>query len=235
MSTKVGIIAEGPIDHILLPALLSAIATHKAAYKWPVKAGDVAELLPIRKTGHGGVLEKVRRLVTILKRDPLDYKFFVILLDQKTEEVQREIREMIRGDPRFVLGIAIKELEAWWLGDRTDTQSWCGFTHGTLPVCRYGKCDKNGRLIYAAEKDEGPKQTLDELTCLSERFDRFYGEGNIDLAMQFVDEFWRVESFNGDRLDEIAVQCPHGFGEFQHAARQAFQDAVDSTDELLFR
>lgn len=230
MSTKVGIIAEGPIDHILLPALLSAIATHKAEYKWPVDAADVAELLPIRKTGHGGVLEKVRRLVTILKSYPLDYKFFVILLDEKTEEVQREIRELIRGDSRFVLGIAIKELEAWWLGDRTDALSWCGFDHATLPPCRYGKCDQNRRLIYAAEKDDNPKRTLNELTELSTRFDCVYGDGNIDLATQFVEQFWR-EFLNRDRLDEIAAQCPHGFGEFQKSATDAFKASSD----LLFR
>jgi hypothetical protein len=231
MSTKVGIIAEGPIDHVLLPALLAAIATHKAAYKWPVDAGDVAELMPIRKTGHGGVLEKVRRLVTILKHNPLDYRFFVILLDEKTDAVQREIRELIRGDSRFVLGVAIKELEAWWLGDRTDTLAWCGFDPRSLPPCRYGKCDQNHRLIYAAEKDDKPKRTLNELTELSTRFDRLYGDGNVELALQFVDQFWKVAFLNGNRLDEIAAQCPHGFGQFQQSVKQAFHDARD----LLFR
>ena len=44
MSTKIGIIAEGPIDHALLPALLTRIAAERAAITWPVNAQDIAEL-----------------------------------------------------------------------------------------------------------------------------------------------------------------------------------------------
>ena len=63
MSTRIGIIAEGPIDHALLPVLLERIALERASFGWPVAPDDVAEVFQIRKRGHGGVLETVRRLV----------------------------------------------------------------------------------------------------------------------------------------------------------------------------
>ena len=64
MSTKVGIIAEGPIDHALLPVLLERIVRDRANYDWPVAPDNVAEFFQIRKRGHGGVLEAVRNLVS---------------------------------------------------------------------------------------------------------------------------------------------------------------------------
>lgn len=69
MSTKIGIIAEGPIDHALLPPLLERIARDRAGYDWPVAPDDVAEIFNIRKRGHGGVLETVRRLVDALESE----------------------------------------------------------------------------------------------------------------------------------------------------------------------
>ncbi len=36
MSTRVGIITEGPIDQALLPPLLSRIAELRAEFRWPV-------------------------------------------------------------------------------------------------------------------------------------------------------------------------------------------------------
>ena len=41
-ATRVGIIAEGPIDHALLPALLERIARDRAAFDWPVLGEDAA-------------------------------------------------------------------------------------------------------------------------------------------------------------------------------------------------
>lgn len=90
-------------------------------------------------------------------------------------------------------------------------------------------------LTYAAEKDRDPKRTLDELTILSEWFDRVYGEGNVELALQFVEKFWQVDFLSGSRLDEIAAQCPHGFGEFQRSAMQVFRNAIDSDDKVFIR
>src|SRR3954452_22563589 len=88
MSTKVGIIAEGPIDNALLPALLSRIAEEQAHFTWPLTADDVGTVFPLRKRGHGGVLDTVRKLVKALEQEPFDHACFVILLDRRTRSVQ---------------------------------------------------------------------------------------------------------------------------------------------------
>ena len=174
MSTKVGIIAEGSIDHILLRPLLASIATEKARFTWPLNTDDVAEFFPIRKRGHGGVLETVRALVNALDTQYFEHACFVILLDRRTRAVQNEVHKLIRGRERFILGTAIEEIEAWWLGDRTSTLAWSGFKVGLPLACRYAA------VKYVAEKDDAPKRTLDELTRFSDRFDRYYGDGNAD-------------------------------------------------------
>ena len=104
VSTKVGIIAEGPIDYVLLPALLERIARDRVGYKWPVSPDDLAQVFHIRKRGHGRVLETVRRLVEALSHEEYDHAFFVILLDRRTRPVQEEIRQLIAGHGRFVMG-----------------------------------------------------------------------------------------------------------------------------------
>ncbi len=215
MSTKIGVITEGSIDYALLPPLLSRIAEEKVGFHWPLDVDDVAELFPIRKRGHGGVLHALRALVRALDTQYYDHACYVILLDRRTRRIQQRVRRLISGRDRFVLGIAIEEVEAWWLGDRTNTLAWSGFDALLLPECRYATRN------YQAERDENPKRTLDELTRLSDRFDRSYGEGNLDLATEFAEEYWRAYA----RLDEIAHQCPQGFGTFQQEVAGQFRRA----------
>jgi hypothetical protein len=197
----------------LLPPLLERIATDRADFRWPLTAEDVAEVFFLRKRGRGGVLETVRRLVKALDAGPFDHACFIILLDRRTRAVQEEVLKLIRGKERFVLGIAREEIEAWWLGDRTNTLAWSGLKDGLPPHCCYAG------PRYQAEKDATPKNTLDELTRLSERFDRYYGEGNLDLAIEFAEDYWRP----GARLDEIATQCPEGFGRFLERMTNSFR------------
>ena len=226
MSTRIGIIAEGPIDHVLLPPLISTVASEVVGAKWPVLPGDVSELIPIRKTGHGGVLEKLRALTEFLKVNPLGYALFVIVLDRKTSAVQAEVRRLVHGDSRFVIGIAIEEIEAWWLADRHSTLAWIGHTGGTLPKCRYGDASK-----YAAEKDRDPKRTLNELTELSPRLDSRYGQGNVALAENFVDRHWSV----GVRRAEIASQCHQGYGRFERDLSNALRPVLQPAPQRRSR
>lgn len=222
MSTKIGIIAEGPIDHVLLPALLSRIAQDRAGFTWPLVSEDIAVVFQIRKKGHGGVLETMRRLVVALDSEYFDYAFFVVLLDYRTKPIQKMVRKLIRDRSRFVLGIAIEEIEAWWLADRTNTLAWSGFSAGLPPGCRYGS------RKYKAEKDKAPKKTLNELTRLSNRIDRYYGDGNLDLATDFAEEYWQGNA----RLDEISVQCPRGFVPFQNVVTNEFRQAKSRSGRL---
>lgn len=223
MSTKIGIIAEGPIDSVLLAPLLSRIAEDLASFQWPVTPDEVADVFHVRKRGHGGVLETVRALVSALDTQYFDHAFFVILLDRRTAPAQAEIKKLIRGKHRFVLGIAMEEIEAWWLGDRTNTLQWSGLKDSLPQTCRYAA------RRYQAERDEDPKKTLDELTRVSNRFDRCYGQGNVDLASEFAEDYWRRFA----RLNEIATQCPKGFAPFQKEVFVQFQRAKVVSSRLF--
>jgi hypothetical protein len=147
----------------------------------------------------------------------------VILLDRRTRAVQKEVEKLIRGKDRFILGIAIEEMEAWWLGDRTNTLAWSSLKNNLPTTCRYAKWK------YRAEQDDSPKRTLDELTRLSDRFDRYYGEGNVDMAMEFAKDYWQ----SGARLHEIATQCPEGFCRFQDRMANRFRRVKASGGQLF--
>ena len=178
----------------------------------------------MRKRGHGGVLEAVRALIKGLNTKEYDHACFVILLDRKTLAVQKQIRKLIQGKPRFVLGVAIEEIEAWWLGDRTNTLAWSGLGSGKLPQdCEYAKPS------YKAETDKKPKATLDKLTRLSHRFDRFYGDGNLDMAQEFAEDYWQDFA----KLNEISSQCPRGYGGFQRSMTNALQRVKVATRRLF--
>jgi hypothetical protein len=169
------------------------------------------------------VLETVRRLVQALDTEVYDHAFYVIVLDRRTRPVQDEIKSLLRNRGRFVLGIAIEEIEAWWLGDRENTLVWAGLK-GKLPDdARYAKKG------YQAEQDDAPKKTLDELTRISDRFDRFYGEGNVDLAEEFAEDYWREFA----RLDGIGAQCPRGYRPFERRATQQFRTAKRRAGRLF--
>jgi len=222
MSTKIGIIAEGPIDHALLSPLLERIAKDRASYTWPIVPADVAELFLIRKRGHGGVLEAVRKLVSVLDTHFFEHAFFIILLDRKTRAVQEKIFALLANRNRFALGLAIEEIEAWWLADRRNTLMWAGITDPP----------RNARYAaeqYRAEQDDDPKKTLDELTRLSTRFDRYYGDGNTDMANEFAEHYWRQ---NAD-LNAIRTQCPEGYGRFEDVATNRFRAAKAAVGRLF--
>jgi hypothetical protein len=224
VSTKIGIIAEGPIDRALLPALLERIAGVRANYGWPVTADDVAEVLYIRKRGHGGVLEAVRKLVSVLDTEYFPHAFFVILLDRRTRPVQAKIRKLLARRDRFVLAEAIEEIEAWWLADRRNVLAWADMSRRGLPVdSRYAARG------YRAERDDQPKKTLDELTRISNRFDRYYGNGNTDMATEFAEEYWRRSA----DLGAIRAQCPKGYATFEAAAVNHFRAAKGAAGRLF--
>jgi hypothetical protein len=212
MSTRVGIVAEGPIDLALLPSILHQIAKERAGVAWPVNIADAFEWLQMRPRGHGGVLMAIRRIVRVLEKDPqLPYAFIVILLDRRTQKIQKRIRKLISGKDRFVLAIAQEEIEAWWLGDRTNTLGWLKFPQPPVGT-RYAN------RSYVAERDNNPKYTLHELTEKSAHVDRVYGEGNLELARDFA-ELWDGKV----RLNEIKTQCPQQFPPFCDETTQAFR------------
>ena len=219
-ATRIGVIAEGPIDHVLVAVLLERIARDRAHFTWPVLPDDAAQGFPVRKRGHGGVLDAVRRITAVLSQSSLyaDYSFFIVLVDRRTKAVQKEVRKLVSGTGRFIMGVAIEEIEAWWLGDRGSTLDWCGLGNRLPGSARYAQKG------YVAEKDRAPKKTLDELTDLSPELDRRYGEGNAGLAMEFAD-IWKGTA----KLADIETQCPRGFGKFCRVATNALRSAKTSS------
>lgn len=214
MSTKVGIIAEGPIDYILLPVLLERIAHDRASFTWPTMPDDLTEIIPTRKRGYGGVLKAVQRLVDCLSQTPLaEYAFFVILLDAPPSRVRRRVRQLIGGNPRFVLGIAIREIEAWWLADRRNTLAWLRLDEEPRGKARYWAAS------YKPENDRHPKRTLDELTVLAPELDQHYGHGNTELAREFAEDYWRDSA----ELDAMESSCPRGFRPFCRDTTEALR------------
>ncbi|MBI2926501.1 MAG: DUF4276 family protein [Verrucomicrobia bacterium] len=222
MSTRVGIIAEGPIDLALLPPILRKLAEERAGVSWPVQIADAFEWLQMRPRGHGGVWMAIRRIVRVLQHQPeMPYAFIVILLDRRTQKIQKKVRKLIAGKDRFVLAVAQEEIEAWWLGDRTNTLAWLDFRNPPAGT-RYAAAD------YLAERHDKPKRTLHELTEQSARLDRVYGEGNLDLARDFA------ERWDGNvRLKEIETQCPQQFPPFCRETTQAFRRTKSRGSRLV--
>ena len=164
----------------------------------------------------------IRRIVRVLQRQPeFPYAFIVILLNLLCAPVQQRVRKLIAGEDRFVLGVAQEEIEAWWLGDRTNTLRWLGFSEPPSGT-RYAASG------YLAERDDKPKRTVHELTEKSLRLDRVYGEGNLDLARDFA-ELWDGKV----RLKEIETQCPKQFPPFCGDTTQAFRRTKSRDGRLV--
>lgn len=224
MSAKVGIIAEGAVDYLLLPALVERIARDRATFTWPTSADDLGQIIPLRKRGHGGVLDTVRKLVSYLEDNPpTDHAFFVILLDRRTRPVHEEVRRLISGKSLFILATAIEEIEAWWLADRTNTLAWLDLAAPASTTLDYWS------IRYKPERDPRPKRTLDELTRLSPRLDRYYGDGNTELATEFAQDYWHQHA----DLNAIERGCPQGFRRFCKDATKALRRQKARLGRLL--
>lgn len=216
-ATRVGVIAEGQIDHALLCPLLEKIAEERAHYGWPVLPEDAAEFLQMRKRGFGGVLKCVERLVRLMRTGMAGsgYAFFVIVLDhRKTETVRNKLHRLLQRAQGVVSGEAVEEIEAWWLADRKCVLAWLGLAEKDVAGTRYAAGS------YDPESDQTPKRTLDELTRMSKRIGSEYGRGSAYLAEEFADR-WRTEACLGD----IERQCPQGFRPFSSGVAAAFRQA----------
>jgi hypothetical protein len=88
MSTRVGVLAEGPMDHALIAPLIRQIARKRAQFTWPVDPSDAADWLKLRPRGHGGVWLALQRVVRVLREEESPYAFIIILLDRRTKAIQ---------------------------------------------------------------------------------------------------------------------------------------------------
>ncbi len=212
---RIGLLCEGLVDLELLPALLQRVARSRAGITWPLHCFNAVEEARIRTGSFGQIPKAVKNLLELLHQPPWnDCDFFVILLDAGTRSTEGKIRKLIRGHGQIVMAVAIKEIEAWWLGDRTSTLEWLGLVHQSLAGLRYGEPG------YQAEKDSAPKKTLDELTECSPVCTSRYGDHNVDIARNFA-EYWRDSA----DLSLIEKQCPAGFRPFCRNTTNALRRA----------
>ena len=203
---KIGLLCEGGIDYAIIPSLVEQIARTQAGIRWPVRPDDVVERVGgIRRGGFGQVQKAVQKLCLLIDQPPFsEYAFFLIVLDRDTRQTQSAIKKYIKGHgKKFVIGIAIQKVEAWWLADRRNTLEWLALPNLSDPSCRY--CAAG----YAPEKDPTPKKTLDELTKLSPLLSSTYGDGNSQLAAEFA-SLWNTRA----EIDQIKAACPKGFAPF---------------------
>lgn len=201
---RVVIITEGRIDDILLPPLIQRIA-YDNGITWPLDLETDYHIVPIRKAGHGGVKERIVRVINNRSEERVyNADALIAVLDyRKTQETIAEIKRTISSFHQFVLGIAKYEIEAWWLADQTQTLAWLNLTRENANSVGYD-------ADYAAEHDEEPKKTLNLLTTISDKVEEVYGDGNAGLAEEFVDEAW----YQNVNIEEVKAGCPEYFREF---------------------
>lgn len=220
---RIGLILEGTTDRPLLHSLLTRIAQERASITWPLSAEDMAEVVPIRKRGQGGVVATLRQVIQALDAaDPPLHDFYVVLLDHRTKQEHAAVRKFISGRPKFVFGTAIEEIEAWWLADRRSTLAWLGLDEVAASRAGYDV------QTYKAEKDPDPKHTLDKLTRISDSCDRPYGRGHTGLAEDFA-EYWKDTA----ELGVIETQCPKGFRPFCQKSENTMTRVLNEHGKLF--
>ena len=217
---NVAFIGEGDLDDILIPPLVTTLAKENGI-EWPVYfKQDIRSVFP-RATGFGGVKEGVRKIVEAIEKSPdimkKRYHKYIVLLDEKTEETQREILNLIDGKADFMLGIAIKEIESWVLADRDHVIEWLGINKQDCPELSFWSAS------YRAETDPDPKKTLDQLLKFSKsEYDTWCKAAAID----FVEKYWKNSFLPDERIEmdewdgklnstQMKHQCPVGFVSFE--------------------
>jgi hypothetical protein len=205
---KISLITEGDIDRALIPCLLAEIAK-RVGVTWPLTVDEFQET-QIRKRGFGAVLDGVRLVIeqmeagTYARPDVL-----VVVLDhRKTQAVVDEIRRLTRSMDWIAIGIAVEEIEAWWLADQNQVLAWLEISREDARRVGYSES-------YSPERDHDPKQTLHLLTQASNKILFNYGRGSVTLAEEFADVAWK----NWADLESMVFKCPRGFAPFAERMR----------------
>jgi hypothetical protein len=193
---RIGLLIEGGIDEEILPSLVDQLMSVLPEHR---RRGLDYYPVPFPPRGYGEIPKNLKMLVKLYEdaneRQRIGCDLFVVVLDsRKTEEVQREIKDVLRGAHEFpaVYGVAIQETEAWVLGDIGNVN-----TH-------VFKVDPEPRLPKAPEKDPDPKKTLVDLFV------------RVSPVLEY--DAWNTECARAVaphlRKDTVARRCPKGFGKF---------------------
>jgi hypothetical protein len=193
---RIGLLIEGGIDEEilrpLLEQLMSALPEHR-------RRGLGYYPVPFPPNGYGEIPKNLKMLVKLYEdaseRRRIGCDLFVVVLDsRKTDEVQRQIKNVLRGAPEFpaVYGVAIQETEAWVLGDIGNVNKHVFKVH------------PEPELPKAPERDPEPKKTLSDLFVRASPVLEYDG-WNTECARVAAPHL---------RKDTVAVRCPKGFGKF---------------------
>ena len=208
---RIEIISEGSIDFVLLCPLLQSIAGAAGAH-WPLTPSDYTETR-LRKRGFGAVALAVDAIIQDGQYLDDQPDFYVIVLDQRNlEPIIREVRRKILHIPKMIFGVAIEEIEAWWLGDRNQTLGWLHLTNEAASDVGYSH-------DYWPESDPEPKKMLGKLIEISDQTFFNYGDGSQILAAEFVEAAWSHHV----NLEALAERCPNGFRPFLDDVSGRFQ------------
>jgi len=140
---RIGVIAEGATDPPVVKKLINKVIVEFLGLDWPAHFEDLKEF-PIRKTGFGGVVAKLKALIYFLNEacdpsePPIDEPYYqdlyCVFIDngcgrKANNEAILEISELIRRNPCicFVLGIPKEELEAWIIADSSNVLPYLGY------------------------------------------------------------------------------------------------------------
>lgn len=194
--SRVGLLVEGGIDEEILSVVLAQLL--KTFRRWRSQQ-NVFMFYLFPPNGYSEIPKNLRTLVN-LYQDPserarIGCDVFVIVHDMKnTEEVQREIRRILRDNQTFpaVYGIAIQELEAWILADIENVNRMVF------------RVEPTPRLPRAPERDSDPKRTLVELFIRPSKEAEFDG-WNLECARRVAPHI---------RPEQVIARCPRGFGRF---------------------
>ena len=202
---RIGLLIEGGIDEVILPPLVEQLMSVLPEHR---RRGLGYYPVPFPPNGYGEIPKNLKMLVRLYadanERRRIGCDLFVVVLDsRKTEEVQRQIKDVLRGAHGFpaVYGVAIQETEAWVLGDIGNVNKHVFKVH------------PEPQLPKAPEKDPDPKKTLVELFVRASPVLE-YDAWNTQCARVVAPHL---------RKDTVAVRCPKGFGKFATGFEQAIR------------
>lgn len=193
---RIGLLIEGGVDEEILKPLLEQLMLILPEHR---QRGLGYYPVPFPPNGYGEMSKNLKMLARLYEdvdeRRRIGCDLFVVVLDsRKTEEVQRQIKKVLRTTPGFpaVYGVAIQETEAWVLGDIGNVNKHVFKVHPEPP------------LPKAPEKDPDPKNTLVDLFVRASPVLE-YDAWNTECARVVAPHL---------RKGTVAVRCPKGFGRF---------------------
>lgn len=200
---RIGLLIEGGIDEEILPPLVEQLMSILPEHR---RRGLDYYPVPFPPNGCGEIPKNLKMLVKLYEdaneRQRIGCDLFVVVLDsRKTDEVQRQIKEVLRGAHEFpaVYGVAIQETEAWVLGDIGNVNKHVFKIHPE-PV-----------LPKAPERDPDPKKTLNDLFVRASPVLE-YDAWNTECARAVAPYL---------RKDTVVARCPKGFGKFSASFKKA--------------